>query len=102
MASSQAPTPKKPKIVEMKESEGPTDEEVHMEISAEISKVDKDIQVNFFHEDKQTAKTFVCNRFIYCEKNVCDAEIQTEIFECNRIIVRTKPKNCKDSACNTE
>ena len=48
--------------------------------------IDKDCQVEIFLTVKNEVKPFICNRYIYVDKKVCDAEVQTEITSNSKCI----------------
>lgn len=47
-------------------------------------KTDQECQADFYSDSTINSKTFICNRYVNNE--MCDAQIQTEIFEETRII----------------
>ena len=61
--------------------------------------IDKDCQVEIFLTVKNEVKPFICNRYIYVDKKVCDAEVQTEITSNSKII--NYNRKTKDQVYNT-
>lgn len=64
------------------------------------TKIDKGCQVVIFSEVQNEGKTFICNRYIYNDKEICDSEVQTEIPIYSKII--KCDKRTKDQGCNTK
>lgn len=61
----------------------------------QLKKIDKDCQVNFLSNSTEPGKTFTCNRYIYLNVDMYDAEIQTEITDV-RIKTIINEKKYKD------
>lgn len=64
------------------------------------SYVDQGCQVNTCVPDTAVSSTFTCNRWIYGNGS-CDAEIQTEILQCTRLLTIPNRKQLKDKKCGT-
>lgn len=62
--------------------------------------IDKECQVDFFFNSNENVKTFVCNRYMYIGADKSDAEIQTDIHNC-QIVKIINRKKYKDQASNT-
>ncbi|XP_063634357.1 uncharacterized protein LOC134805000 [Cydia splendana] len=63
------------------------------------TKIDKECQIEIFSSVENEGKTFICNRYIYSDKEICDCEVQTEISSNSKII--KYDKKTKHQGCNT-
>ncbi|CAD6233430.1 GSCOCG00007189001-RA-CDS [Cotesia congregata] len=68
--------------------------------STNVKKISQATQVNIFFEPIEMAKTFICNRYIYNDKN--DAEVQTSITEHIESKWKIPTKNFSEKSCGTD
>ena len=67
-----------------------------------ITFIDQGCQVNTYYSDPDTepSNTFICNRLMYIN-GFCDAETQTDIIQCTKLVVVPNRKKLKDKKCGT-
>ncbi|XP_066596535.1 uncharacterized protein [Prorops nasuta] len=64
--------------------------------------IDKACQANIFYKNEELDRTFVCNRYCFQNKSICDVEMQTNIEDYSNTIIRLHQKKLKDKQCNTD